>query len=262
MGQVGVEYLIDESQHSETETGVQIVEAYLVTGLDRGPGLLSRAKWAAGVPVMHQPHDHEPGVFVVKRDPKPYLRSQTEAKVLITFGTPTTSSVGAGLVTWRFHGTLRDRQTNFDYAGQKILVNYYATNEVFGRPPVVGQVRGTVAQGVLEMWKYSTQPPTVTTGLLNKLNRSRWNAGEKWTWLCADVDVEPFGAGYKLKYVFLYDPETHIRSAVYRDIQGFIPSDIEANLDKTVPEGRGWTNARVQGDIEFGTLGLPNNVLV
>lgn len=266
MAQIDISFLIKNTSHTETESGITILEPYLISGLTPGQSILGDAKRTSGVPVMHQPHATEPGVYVVQRDPKPFLDSKTQAIVEITYKTPslTPGGGGGGILTWRFRGTLRDRVTNFDYQGKRILVDYTPINAdgssggLASKTTQVGQIRGAVAIGVLEMWKYYDTSPTSILGLLNRVNADQFQGGAKYTWLCRDIQIEPLGAGIKGAFVFEYDAETHIKTAAYRNIHGYVPKDIaDIPIPRTLTMANGWSNALIAGPASFSSLSLP-----
>jgi hypothetical protein len=252
--------IIEGSTVVEDQNGLTIVERIHVSGLS-GQYVLLQAKANCGVAYGQAHPEATPQVFAQRIEPKPFGNSRTEAWVDVTYKPPNFGDIINDTLV-RFHGTTRPVRTAvFDRDGEPIVAKYTSgepPNEIEHKPQVV-MITDDKAYGILTFDRFSFSLPNNALSLLNRLNASAWNGGAPFTWWCRDIQFEKmlYRSGYREHYAFEYDPETHIKSAVWRNIHGDIPEDIDDNPDRTVLEGNGWVNPRTKYTGNFNILGLP-----
>jgi hypothetical protein len=261
MADISVAYLIGSARLVEDVSGTRFTEGYLVQNVS-GRFALIDARGAPGIPRMGDPLEGHAELQVVNRTPKPFKNSKTDVVLEVTYGPP---DVGGTTIDKRvrFHGTTRSFLTNKHRDGSIIKVEYTdADNNHAVQPAVIGEVEGTKAEGVLTFNWTSTTDPEYLVDYLNCLNSSAWRRGAKYTWLCADVQIEEakYKGGWDVEISFLYDADTHIKPAFYRNEFGHIPEGTQTWKPIIDTDGRnGWTNGDLNDLADFNKLKLPSN---
>jgi|SRR5215217_518888 len=235
--------------------GARDVFGYHVAGLPGGDGI--RVQGYNALPYHYgDTHPTDPNLFATQFTVDPFLKSKTEVLATITFLPPDFSNLNSPII--RFNGWTEKRRTNFNYDRSKILVEYTPSGgSKIG--PHLGEVQGSKAMGVLSVERTVTTMDSSIFTYLNKINSTIYQGQAAFTWFVKEISMEKhlYRPGYRQYIELVYDEDTHIKTAVYRDTSGFIPGDVpDVNKTLTTPQN-GWTNARPNGTANLTGLLLP-----
>lgn len=267
---VSVSYLVEESYVRTTATMSEIRDVFLVSGLTSGVSAKVQALTTmyATIP-FGSVHPADSRMVADEFDAKPFLNSTTQVKIYVTYHPIDWSSVVVPRIT--FTGTSREVLTNYAADGSVIKVNYKPgattdpgahVSDGDGITTVVGQVIRNKKFGILEIERVEYASPRPMLVYIDKMNSATFWGQPKYTWAVNNIVISKLAyvSGFNVKYLIEYDPQTHIKTATYRDeITGTIPKDINTNPDPLATSGNGWRNSKVNGEANFTGLGLPDD---
>lgn len=255
-----VSQIIENCRITESENGLEVVERFLVTGLDaasRSPQY--DALLTSGLPAFGDPHPHIPGVLVRQRSPLPFLKSKNEVKVDVIWRTPTVTDLNPNdPPRIEFHATTTEVNSNKDLDGNIIKVDYK------DRATQVGSYRQRKSTGILTFDFATRTDPTFLLSYFGRMNMMPWRLGEANTWMFYDMNIAKHKSSpwWLIHLGFDYDSDTHIQTCFWRDQQGIIPEDINQPINLTLNKAPkypyGWTNAAPARQADFNLLGLPS----
>jgi hypothetical protein len=243
MPSIAISELVTEADARQNQNGLSATRAFLVTGLTSTTGPMLQAMLTDGIPQYGEQHPDFPLIYVIDVHPTPFLKSsKTEARVVVTYGPPTGNNL-ANTHT-ELSGFTRETRTNFDTEGQVIKVFYAADQGPGGTSnPEVGLVTGYKSLRVKVFEFITIDDPTTLSQFTNAVNDNTWADGAPYTWRIDRVEVAKaqFIAGYRVRVIAVYDPETWLKVAMWRDIHGHIPADIETPITmEPGAVGNGW----------------------
>ncbi len=255
--------LIQNTELVEDENGISYKTRVHVREIDPGqPCPLFQALNATGLPVWGQGHPIIPGIKVRSRIPRPFSQSRTESQVELVYRSPDAQQFDPNdRPIVRFRGFSREVQSNKYPDGTTIKVPYYPQGR--GQKAQVGKINAYKAFGVLEFEFVRNSDPSWMLKYLNKLNQNPWRGGAKYTWHCAEIGIERQKGrpGFLMHAAFIYDEETHIKTAFYRMDDGKIPEDVAEKIDPYTEMGSlpfGYRNVAPAFSADFNLLGLPS----
>lgn len=255
---IAVREIIENARAVVDINGKTLVCEYLVTGLDPLRGSYALMDAAAAVPQYGTAHTTDGTIYVSAIEPQPFAKnSRTESRVKVTYRSPSFDNLVETLIT--FEGTVYERESARDRDGKPIKVKFTVGGVDFDEQPAL--VMTSVARGLLTFeYTVSSDPSAMVTNL-NKLNSSAFRGGAKWTWKCVDVGIQKivYRAGWRIRLAFEYDENTHLATAEYTLLNGYIPNGIDSPVDKSfVGQKNGYTNALMHFERDFNTLSLPS----
>jgi hypothetical protein len=204
-------------------------------------------------------------VYLEEIHPQPWAQnSRTQAKVTLVYRSPNNSGSGNG-TSVEFDGSLQTVTTNYDADGNPVVVRYTPTaGGATAAKPVIGQLTGTKSTGILTVTRQVSTNPKSLLVYLNKLNSEPYLGQAAYTWMVGRIAYKKTRGllGWTVNFVLNYDEETHIKTAVWRDVNGFIPEDVDANAaaNKALGEANGYTNALVNRSADLRDM-LPESVV-
>ncbi len=100
----------------------------------------------------------------------------------------------------------------------------------------------------------TTDPESVTLAYAGKVNSTTWRGFPPRTWLCLPVNGSTHdGVWYRNTYSFAYNPETWDQYAVFKNVDGSIPTGVAASIvtDGSQTSGNGWARFVVFQQTDF-----------
>lgn len=266
--------LIEHASCTEDANGITIVRGHLVSGLPVGSGTLLVARVAVDstdpgkfIRKWGDPHPDDPTICVARIEPKPFAKSKDQAIVLETYRPPDLGNIQSPIV--RFTGTTREVTTSFDADGVRIQVVYDPKitngdfpNKVTPANSRTGRVSAHKAFGVLTVDQIVYNDPSAKMVYLNTINSSNFRGYPKWSWWvrCITIEKQLYRSGWREHWEIELDGDLYTKVAVWRDLNGEIPSNIYGGLpiDKRRDDAfNGVTIVRVNGQKDLNAIGLP-----
>ncbi len=263
------EYLVDQHSVSDTDAGIELRVAYLVTAdeLDSTATPHTRlhsALGVSGIPARGSAHPTIPGIQVLTRDAVPAGKDHNVI-VTVVYGEPRADSDSALLTTTgvvSFFSSVRQEQTNRDNAGNLMTLSWTGTvadvhPESFdtsamtdGRPVTASVSRGSWGTKIV---KRIADLATAETHYANHhmtVNNATWSGYAARTWLLSNIEVSGNNTtDLRAMYTFLYKADTWDFEAVIR-ISGKVPQNVDT------PSGNGIDTFEVYPSSNFATLGV------
>jgi len=267
------EYLVADSYYRVTLTTAEICDVFVVEGLT--PDYTAKVQALAAInAVIPFASIHPANARMIADDfqVKPFINSPTKCKVYVYYHPIDWSSAYQPRIT--FTGTSREVLTNFSFDGSLITVNYlegassdpgaHVDGSSDGIATVLGQVARNKKYGILEIERVEYTSPRPKLVYLDRMNSDIFWGQPAYTWLVNNIVISKlaYTSGFNVRYLLEYDPQTHIKTAVYRDeITGTIPRDVNTNPNPLIQSGNGWRNAQVNGYVPFFGLSLPDDFI-
>lgn len=244
-----------------TQAGYQIVRKFQITGLEEYSATLRPIMAATAtdsltgfvIPAINTPHPDRPAALVravrsvcLGADCfDTYCRyewDQYPANYL--------KSYNAGLVQ-----TLR----HYDGANNLATVSY---TPVGGQAQtIVADLKRVILNATLSFHFLETaDPESLTVQYAGLVNAALWRNYPPRTWLCLPVSGSTQdGIWYRNTYSFSYNPQTWDEYAVFKNVDGTVPSAIASSIvtDGSSMAGNGWGRFIVYGQTDFNTA-FPN----
>ncbi|MCC6797711.1 MAG: hypothetical protein IT366_21540 [Candidatus Hydrogenedentes bacterium] len=230
---------------------------FLVEGLSStSSSILKEALEVPGIPVYGEVHASYPNLFVVDRDVEILENSPDKAYVYCEYAPVSRDVFNANEGEFRVTGGtgLIQKRIAYDRNGAQITVSHtfpagdddYANETVTqgAEVDVLSPQTTIVMEGIIR----TAYPHYISGNSAGYLNAIYWAGGAPYTWMCTDVRWELFQPPdtnsintldwflprWKFTFEFLYEPETHIPYAIYRDERiNLPPPNLVANSGYT-----------------------------
>jgi hypothetical protein len=256
--------------------GILIERGFHVTGLTPGASILVDALVAVDaadpnkrIPTYGEPHPDPrmANLYVARIEPMPFLDSNDQAFVKVSYRPPDLSNVNSPIV--RFVGTTRETNVNFDVDGKLIKVAYLPkagktipADKMKMSNTKGGRVSAPKAFGVLTVDRIVYEDPSPRLAYMNAINSTPFRGYPKWSWWVRNIVIakEVYRSGYREHWEIELDGDLYTKVAVFRMLDGEIPMDVHdgAPVDRSVAGPlNGATVVRVNSQKDFNQIGLP-----
>jgi hypothetical protein len=250
-------------QHAQCRFGLgldtQIVEGYLLGGLDRTKNPFIQARDCPGIPQRGERHPDDDKLSMQLLEPRPFKNSRDRIWALATYRAIDFDPINAPVIEVRM--TTKQVLRCYDSDGNPIKIDYKdPSGNVY--PSWAGQIADTVATGILHAeWVEYNDPRKRLSIYKNALNDNQYYGGDRFTWWVADLGVTKvrYQSGYKIVAELHYDAETWLQTIPYRDKFGVIPNgvDLAGSRGKASGSYNGYVRGTLKNMVSFDNLKIP-----